>query len=78
MFVTFQYIGFNHLGLYCILTIEAWLKLNIDFNCRYLELSTAYTLRLVFIVLKIRDEFESFICFSEYTLYIYVYLRMLR
>ena len=36
MVVTFQYRGLNHLD--CTLTIEAWLILNIHFDCRYLEL----------------------------------------
>ena len=42
MFVIFHYyIGLNQLELYCILTIEAWLKFNINFDYRYLELWTA-------------------------------------
>ena len=41
MGVTFQYRGFNHLEWYCALIIEAWLKLNIRFDCRYLELLNA-------------------------------------
>ena len=40
-FVTFQYRGFNHLEQYCSLIIEEWLKLNMDFDKRYLELWTA-------------------------------------
>ena len=38
MFATIQYRGLNHLDLYCILTIEAWPKLYVNFDCRYLEL----------------------------------------
>ena len=38
MFATFQYSGLNLLGLHCILTIKAWLKSNINFNSKYLEL----------------------------------------
>ena len=38
MLMTFQYRGLNHLELYCILTIEVWLKLNMNSDCRYLEL----------------------------------------
>ena len=33
-----EYRGLNHLGTHCILTIEAWLNLNINFDRRYLEL----------------------------------------
>ena len=44
--------------LYCILTIEAWLKLSISFDCRYLILCTACIFSLIFIVLNVR-EFEN-------------------
>ena len=32
MFVTFQYRGITHVDMYCTLTIETWLKLNMHFN----------------------------------------------
>ena len=35
MFVTFRYRGLNNLELYCFLTIDAWLKSNINSDCRY-------------------------------------------
>ena len=38
MFVIFQYRGLNHLELHCTLTIEAWLNLNINVDCKYLKL----------------------------------------
>ena len=46
---------------YCSLTIEAWLKLNVDFDKRYLELRTAriFSFNLVFVVLNFRDYMES-------------------
>ena len=59
MFVTFQYIGLHHLDMYCIFTIEAWLKSNIHFDCRYLELFNTCIISLVFIVLNVRDGTES-------------------
>ena len=59
LFVTFQYRVLNHLELYCILTIEACLKLSINFNCRYLELCNACIFSLMFTVLNVRDEIES-------------------
>ena len=59
MFVTFQYRGLHHLDMYCTLIIEAWLKLNIRFDCRYLELWNAFIICLVFIVLNVRDRTES-------------------
>ena len=59
MFVNFQYRGLQHLELYDTLSIEAWLKLNVHFDCRYLELRNACTFRLVYIVLNVRDGIES-------------------
>ena len=59
MFVTFQYRGLNHLELYCTLTIKAWLKSDINFDCRYLELLNACIFSLVVIVLNVRDRNES-------------------
>ena len=59
MLVTFQYRGLLHLDMYCTLIIEAWLKSNIHFNCRYLELWNACIISLVFIVLNVRDGTES-------------------
>ena len=59
MFVTFQYRGLNHSDLYCTLIIVAWLKLNIHFDCRYLELLNEGTFSLVFIVLNARDRNKS-------------------
>ena len=59
MFVTFQHRGLHHLDLYCTLIIEAWLKLNIQFDCRYLELLNSCIIGLVFIVLNVRDGTES-------------------
>ena len=34
----FQYRGLFRLDMHCTLIIEAWLKSNIHFGCRYLEL----------------------------------------
>ena len=59
MFVTFQYRGLHHLDMYCTLIIEAWLKLNIQFDCRYLELVNVCIIGLYFIVLNVRDGTES-------------------
>ena len=59
MFVTFQYRGLHHLDLYCTLFIEVWLKSNIQFDCRYLELLNACIIGLVLIVLNVRDGTES-------------------
>ena len=59
MFVTFQYRWLHHLDMYCTLIIEAWLNLNIQFDCRYLELWNACIIGLVFIVLNVRDGTES-------------------
>ena len=59
MFVTFQYRGLHHLDLSCSLIIEAWLKSNNQFDCRYLELGNACIIGLVFIVLNVRDGTES-------------------
>ena len=77
MFVTFQNRRLNHLEMYRILTIEAWLNLNINFGYRYLELWTACIISLVFTVLNFRDEIESkypSIVFSEYILWKHVCL----
>ena len=57
-YVHFQYRGFHHLELHCILIIEAWLNLNINFDCRYLELWTACIFSLHFIVLKVRNKID--------------------
>ena len=57
--MTFQFRDFIHLELNCILTIEAWLNLNINFDCRHLELWTAFILILFFIVLNVRNKTES-------------------
>ena len=59
MFVTFQYRGLYHLDMYCTLIIQAWLKSNIHFGCRYLELWNACIISLVFIVLNVRDGNKS-------------------
>ena len=48
-----------YLKLYCIVTIEIWLRINNNFNCSCLELSTACIFSLVFIVLNFRDQNES-------------------
>ena len=70
--MTFQYEGLNHLKLYRILTIEAWLKHNFDW--RYLELRIACMFSSVFIVLNIRDEIKfnypssSFLCIVHFFL----------
>ena len=45
--------------MYCTLIIEVRLKLNIQFDCRYLELWNACIISLVFIVLNVRDGAES-------------------
>ena len=69
MLVTFQYRGLYHLDMYCTLIIEAWLKSNIHFYCRYLEIWSACIISLVFIVLNVRDGTKSkypSIIFSEY------------
>ena len=56
-----HYRSFNRLQQYCILIPLAWLKVNIDFDSRYLELWTACIFRLDFIVLNVRvwDNMES-------------------
>ena len=59
MLVTFQYRGLLYLDMYCTLIIEAWLKSNIHFDCRYQELWNACIISLVFIVLNVRDGIES-------------------
>ena len=41
MFVNFHYRGLIHLELYCTLIIEAWFKLNMHLDCRYVELWNA-------------------------------------
>ena len=67
--MTFQYRGLRHLGMYCTLIIESWLKSNFNFVCRYLELLNACIISLVFNVLNVRDGTESnypSIVFSEY------------
>ena len=59
MFDTFQYRGFIKLELYCTLTTEALLRLNMHFDCRYLELLNACAISLVFfIVLNAVDRNE--------------------
>ena len=45
--------------LHCTLTIEAWHKLNMHFDCGYLELCNACIFGLVYIVLNVRDRTES-------------------
>ena len=75
MFVTFQYRGLHHLGMYCTLIIEAWLKSNIHFDCRYLEIWKACIFRLVFIVLDVSYGTESkypSIVFLSIVLLIYI------
>ena len=60
------------MDLYCALTIEACLKLNMHFDCRYLELRNACILRLSYIVLNVRDGMEynyPSVVFSEYISY---------
>ena len=59
MLVTFQYRELHHLDMYCTLSIEAWLKSNIHFDCRILELCNACIIGLVFIVLNDRGGTES-------------------
>ena len=60
MLVTFQYRGLHHLDMYCTSMIEAWLKSNIHFDCRYLELWNVCIISLIFIVLiNVRDGTES-------------------
>ena len=59
MLVTFQYRGLHHLDMYCTLITAAWLKSNIHFDCRYLELWNACIISLVSIVLNVRDGAES-------------------
>ena len=57
--MTFQYRGLNHFELHFILTIESWLNLNINFDCRYLELETECIFNLFFVVLNLRSKIES-------------------
>ena len=57
--MNFQYSGCNHSKLYCSLTIEAWLKLNMYFECRYLKLWNACVPNLVYIELNISDGIDS-------------------
>ena len=47
--------------MYCTLIIEAGLKSNIHFDCRYLELFIMYAciIKLVLIVLNVRDGNKS-------------------
>ena len=59
MFLTFQYRGLHHLDMYCTLIIEVWLKSNIHFECRYLELWNTCIITLFFIVSNVRDGTES-------------------
>ena len=59
MFVMFQYRELHHLDLYCTLIVEARLKSNIHFDCRYLELWNVSIISLVFNVLYVRDWIES-------------------
>ena len=47
MFANSQYRGLCHLELYCTLIIEAWLKINMSSDSRYLELSNACIYRSV-------------------------------
>ena len=56
MSVIFQYRGLHHLDMYCTLIIEAWLKSNIHFDSKYLELWNKCIIGLVFIVLIVRVE----------------------
>ena len=50
--------------LYCILIIEAWLKLNMHFDSRYRELLSECILKLFYILLNVRNGIEFF--FSEH------------
>ena len=50
---------FGHLELHCTLSIEALHKLNMHFDCGYLELLNACIFGLVYIVLNVRDRTES-------------------
>ena len=59
MFVTFQYRGLHHLDMYYTLIIDALLKSDINFDCRYLELWNTCIFIIVLIVLNIRDGTES-------------------
>ena len=59
MFVTFQDRGLYHLDMYCTLIIEAGLKSNIHFGCRYLELWNACRISWISIVLNVRDGNKS-------------------
>ena len=45
--------------MYCTLIIEAWLKLTIQFDCRYLEQLNTCIIGLDCIVLYVRDGTES-------------------
>ena len=59
MFVTFKYKRLNHLVVRWTLTIEAWLKLNIHFDNKYLENMKCMYFCLDFIALNVRDGIES-------------------
>ena len=47
------------MDLYCTLFIKEWLKLNIQFDCRYPELLNACIIGFAFIVINIRHGTES-------------------
>ena len=61
------------MDLYCILIIEAWLKSNIHFDCKYLELWNACDISLGFIVLNVKDgtkyKYPSIVFLSIFILY---------
>ena len=57
-FVTFQYIGFNHLELYCILTIVAWLNLTSILIADIWNYEPHVYL-FIFFVLNVRTTIES-------------------
>ena len=84
MLVTFQHRGLLHLDMHCTLINEVWLKSNIHFDCRYLELRNACIISLVFIVLNVRNGTESkyhsivFLSILIYLIYIcrYCFIRL--
>ena len=70
MFVSFQCRWLTHLEVYCSLTIETWLKLNIHFDDIYLNPLNACRFSLVIILLNARDrnksKYISFVFLSIY------------
>ena len=58
MFATVKYKGLHHLDPYCTLINEALLKSKMHFDSRYLEFINACLLKLVNILLNMRNGIE--------------------